>query len=88
MTEGSITLTIQFVPPGFWQLLEFEYRFKVVSHILQLIETKSWDLDCVPYRESIEYLSELEPQTVMTQCFEYYLSPVNKENETGKWTVC
>ncbi|KAK4315020.1 hypothetical protein Pmani_013724 [Petrolisthes manimaculis] len=68
---------------GFWQILEFDYRFKVVSHILQLIETKSWALDCVPYKESVEILSELEPRAVMVQCFEYYLAPTDNENESG-----
>ncbi|XP_071531975.1 sister chromatid cohesion protein DCC1 isoform X1 [Panulirus ornatus] len=68
---------------GFWQMLEFDYHFKVVSHILNMIETKSWPLDGVPRCEAIKGLSELEPRNIMTQCFDYYLKPSDKDTEDG-----
>nr|XP_045599029.1 sister chromatid cohesion protein DCC1-like isoform X1 [Procambarus clarkii] len=68
---------------GFWQTLEFDYQFKVVSHILNLIDSKSWPLDGVPRYETFKELSELEPRTVITQCFDYYLKPTGKERDDG-----
>ncbi|XP_042213947.1 sister chromatid cohesion protein DCC1-like isoform X2 [Homarus americanus] len=68
---------------GFWQLLEFDYHFKVVSHILALIESKSWPLDGIPRMEAIKALSELEPLTIMMQCFDYYLKPTDKDTDEG-----
>lgn len=68
---------------GFWQILEFDYRFKVVSHILNLIESKSWPLDGVRRCEAIKELSELEPRTVITQCFDYYLTPTDRDTDDG-----
>nr|XP_045599030.1 sister chromatid cohesion protein DCC1-like isoform X2 [Procambarus clarkii] len=71
---------------GFWQTLEFDYQFKVVSHILNLIDSKSWPLDGVPRYETFKELSELEPRTVITQCFDYYLKPTGKERDDGLTT--
>lgn len=69
---------------GFWQILEFDYHFKVVSHILNMIDSKSWPLDGVPRCEAIKALSELEPRTVMTQCFDYYLKCSDKDTDDGE----
>lgn len=69
---------------GFWQVLEFDYRFKVVSHILNLIEEKSLPLDGIPRISTIKVLSELEPRPVITQCFDYYLKPTGVDTDDGK----
>lgn len=68
---------------GFWQVLEFDYRFKVVSHILNLIEEKSLPLDGIPRISTIKALSELEPRPVITQCFDYYLKPTGVDTDDG-----
>ncbi|KAK7075134.1 Sister chromatid cohesion protein DCC1 [Halocaridina rubra] len=68
---------------GFWQILDFDYRFKVVSDILNLIESKSWPLDSVPRVETIRTLSEFEPRPVVSQCFEYYLKPIGRVTDDG-----
>lgn len=68
---------------GFWQVLEFDYRFKVVSHILNLIEEKSLPLDGIPRISTIKVLSELEPRPVITQCFDYYLKPTGVDTDDG-----
>lgn len=68
---------------GFWQILEFDYRFKVVSDILNLIETNSWPLNGIPRIATIRTLSEAEPRPVVSQCFEYYLKPTGNITDEG-----
>ncbi|XP_068246946.1 sister chromatid cohesion protein DCC1 isoform X1 [Palaemon carinicauda] len=68
---------------GFWQILDFDYRFKVVSDILNLIETNKWPLDNVPRIATIRVLSESEPRAVISQCFEYYLKPTGNITDEG-----
>ncbi|XP_064088191.1 sister chromatid cohesion protein DCC1-like [Macrobrachium nipponense] len=68
---------------GFWQILDFDYRFKIVSDILNLIETNKWPLDSIPRIATIRVLSETEPRAVISQCFEYYLKPVGKITDEG-----
>ena len=69
---------------GFWQLLDFDYLFKVVSDILNLIETKKWPLEGIPRIETLKALSENEPRAVVSQCFEYYLKPTGNITDEGK----
>jgi len=66
---------------GHWRILEFDYRFKVVSHILNLIDEQKYNLDSIPREATIKTLSALEPKTVITQCFDYYLKSTDKKDE-------
>lgn len=68
---------------GFWQIPDFDYLFKIVSHITNLIQEKGWPLDAIPHDEALEELSKHEPRTVMAQCLEYYLQPTHTEREDG-----
>ena len=76
-------MLISFFLIGYWQVLEFDYRFKVVSHILNLIEEKGLPLDQIPRLDTIKELSELEPKSVIAQAFDYYLVSTNKDTDSG-----
>ena len=47
---------------GYWQLLDPDFRDRVMVRILTLLEEKGWSYDCVPGDECCEILSELEPR--------------------------
>ncbi|CAL4087589.1 unnamed protein product [Meganyctiphanes norvegica] len=68
---------------GHWQILDFDYRFKVVSHILNLIDEQKYSLDRIPREATIKTLSALEPKAVITQCFDYYLKSTDKKDDNG-----
>ncbi|KAK8400509.1 hypothetical protein O3P69_003283 [Scylla paramamosain] len=66
---------------GFWQIPKFDYQFRIVSHLTNLIGDQGWPLDGIPYEEALNELSKLEPRTVMAQCLDYYLEPMHAERE-------
>ncbi|KAG0727391.1 Sister chromatid cohesion protein DCC1 [Chionoecetes opilio] len=66
---------------GFWQTPEFNYLFRMVSHITNLVAQRAWPLNGIPYEEALDELSKLEPRTVMAQCLDYYLHPMHEERE-------
>lgn len=68
---------------GFWQIPEFDYQFKIVSLITNLIGKQGWPLDGIPYEKALNELSKLQPRTVMAQCLDYYLQPMHAEKEDG-----
>lgn len=70
---------------GFWRILDFDYLFRIVSHITNLVQERGWPLDAIPHDKALEELSKLEPRTVMTQCLEYYLEPMHTDDEDGKF---
>ncbi|XP_076064457.1 sister chromatid cohesion protein DCC1 isoform X2 [Oratosquilla oratoria] len=69
---------------GFWQILEFDYKFKVFSHIINLVDTQSWALDCISKDAVLRLLNNVEPRTIISQCFDFYLSSTNVENDNGE----
>lgn len=66
---------------GHWLTLDFDYRFKVVSHILNLIDDQKYNLDSIPREATIKTLSALEPKAIITQCFDYYLKSTDKKDD-------
>ncbi|KAL7645339.1 UNVERIFIED_CONTAM: hypothetical protein RMT77_003725 [Armadillidium vulgare] len=60
----------------YWCLLDFEYHFGVLSLFLNLIDSNSVPLNEIKKDELMEELKELESQTILEQCFNYFFSPV------------
>ncbi|KAJ8869660.1 hypothetical protein PR048_028653 [Dryococelus australis] len=68
---------------GAWRVLDHEYLFRVVSHILNLVDENSWPLSAVPRGETISTLSNLVPEYVLAQCFDWYTEPT-EDNHHGE----
>ncbi|KAF5274409.1 hypothetical protein FQA39_LY07289 [Lamprigera yunnana] len=52
--------------------LDFEYHFRVLSHMLKLIEENSWALDEIDYEETMNALDDFIPSEVLTCLFDLY----------------
>ena len=59
-----------------WFVLEQEYQMKVLSYILKLFNDNSWPLDCVKKKETVESLSDLVNDQIVSQVFDIYCSPM------------
>lgn len=57
---------------GFWRILDFDYHFRVFSHIVDLIDSESIPTNKIPKQMIIETLKELEPCEIIEQCFHWY----------------
>ncbi|XP_046384784.1 sister chromatid cohesion protein DCC1 [Ischnura elegans] len=68
---------------GYWRLLEFDYHFRVLTYILNLVEENSWPFDEVPKNETLESLSTLVPSDILEQCFGYYSEATGTYSDKG-----
>uniref|UniRef100_T1IL49 Sister chromatid cohesion protein DCC1 n=1 Tax=Strigamia maritima TaxID=126957 RepID=T1IL49_STRMM len=59
---------------GFWRVLEFEYEFRVVSLIVNLMEENSWAKTELLMAEVLDVLDELEPREILRHCLQLYAS--------------
>lgn len=50
--------------PGYWRILDTDYKEKVVVRILTLLEEMDWNYEAVPMKECCDILEELEPRCV------------------------
>ncbi|XP_037081411.1 sister chromatid cohesion protein DCC1-like [Pollicipes pollicipes] len=66
---------------GQYRQLECEYEFHVFSLVMKFIDENSWSADAVRRPPTLETLSELEPEAVVTACFDRYLRPVTEPAE-------
>ncbi|XP_047506444.1 sister chromatid cohesion protein DCC1 isoform X1 [Pieris napi] len=57
---------------GYYRLLEFDYEFRVLSYMLDLIEENSWPLDRVSKEVTLESLKDLAPMCVLEAMFGFY----------------
>lgn len=57
---------------GFYRLLDFDFEFRVISYMLDLIEENSWPLDKVSKEVTLESLKELVPESILEAVFEFY----------------
>lgn len=60
---------------GHYRLLEFDYEFRVLSYMLDLIEENSWPLDRVSKEVTLDSLKELVPQSIVEAMFRFYTVP-------------
>lgn len=57
---------------GYYRLLDFEYEFRVLSYMLDLIEENSWSLDQVSKEITLESLKDLAPMSILESMFGFY----------------
>uniref|UniRef100_A0A2A4JVD1 Sister chromatid cohesion protein DCC1 n=1 Tax=Heliothis virescens TaxID=7102 RepID=A0A2A4JVD1_HELVI len=57
---------------GFYRLLEFDYEFRVLSYMLDLIDENSWVFDRISKEVTMESLKELVPTSILEAMFRFY----------------
>ncbi|CAG9792993.1 unnamed protein product [Diatraea saccharalis] len=57
---------------GYYRLLDFDYEFRVLSYMLDLIEENSWPLDKISKEVTFESLKELLPISILEAMFRFY----------------
>nr|XP_021197886.2 sister chromatid cohesion protein DCC1 [Helicoverpa armigera] len=57
---------------GFYRLLEFDYEFRVLSYMLDLIDENSWVFDRISKEVTMESLKELVPNSILEAMFRFY----------------
>ncbi|KAJ0171436.1 hypothetical protein K1T71_012986 [Dendrolimus kikuchii] len=55
-----------------YRILEFDYEFRVLSYMLDLIEENSWPLDKISKDETLNSLKELVPLQILEAMFRFY----------------
>lgn len=56
----------------YYRLLEFDYEFRVLSYMLDLIDENSWSLDRISKEVTVESLKELVPLPILEAMFRFY----------------
>ena len=59
-------------------MLEHSYHFEVLTRLLNLVEENSWAYNQVNKVELIETLSDLIPEEILYECFDWYSKPLGK----------
>lgn len=57
---------------GYYRLLEFDYEFRVLSYMLDLIEENSWDLDKISKENTMDALKDFISPTILEPMFHFY----------------
>ncbi|XP_045455623.1 sister chromatid cohesion protein DCC1 [Melitaea cinxia] len=57
---------------GYYRLLEFDYEFRVLSYMLDLIEENSWPLNKISKEITFESLKDLVPKCILEAMFMFY----------------
>ncbi|CAH2097617.1 unnamed protein product [Euphydryas editha] len=55
-----------------YRLLEFDYEFRVLSYMLDLIDENSWSLDRISKEITFESLKDLVPRCILESMFMFY----------------
>ena len=70
---------------GRWILLDMDYRLRLLTLITNYVEENSWPLDKVRKTETIKTLEGIEPESLLSQVFDLYLS--KNENEEDVYSL-
>nr|XP_033788967.1 sister chromatid cohesion protein DCC1 [Geotrypetes seraphini] len=57
---------------GCWRILDFDYEMKLLSHVIQLVDSESWSFSKVPLSLCLQELETLEPKDMIEHCLECY----------------
>lgn len=64
----------------YYRLLDFEYEFRVLSFMLDLIEENSWPLDKISKEVTLDSLKELVPPPILEAMFRFYTKKSSVED--------
>lgn len=68
---------------GHWRLLDADYKDRVVTGILTLLEEKDWSYEAVPVKECCDILEELEPRNILEHCLNCYGEITSMDSDSG-----
>lgn len=57
---------------GYYRVLDFDFEFRVLSYMLDLIEENSWPLEKVSKEVTFESLKQLVPESILEAVFGFY----------------
>ncbi|XP_060680174.1 sister chromatid cohesion protein DCC1 isoform X3 [Hemiscyllium ocellatum] len=66
---------------GYWRILEFEYEIKLLSHVIQLVDSESWSFSKIPLAICLQELEILEPREMIEHCLNCYGKRYTNEAE-------
>ncbi|XP_013191769.2 sister chromatid cohesion protein DCC1 [Amyelois transitella] len=64
---------------GYYRLLEFDYEFRVLSYMIDLIEENSWPLNRISKEITLDSLKDLVPLAILESMFGFYTFESVKE---------
>ncbi|KAJ2941258.1 hypothetical protein O0L34_g3456 [Tuta absoluta] len=67
---------------GYYRLLEFDYEFRVLSYMLDLIDENSWPIDKISREITLDSLKELVPLPILEAMFKFYTEKSIEEEGT------
>lgn len=59
-------------------MLDYSYHFEVLTRLLCLVDENSWAYNQVIKVELVETLSDLIPEEIISECFDWYTKPLGK----------
>lgn len=68
---------------GYVRILDFDYKFNVLSQIVNVIESRSLPLDKIPKDSVIEALEDLIPKDIIEKCFIWFANETDEVDENG-----
>lgn len=57
------------------RIIDFEYHFRVLSYMLDLIQENSWELNEIDKNETIASLEDIVPKLILEKLFNLYTEP-------------
>lgn len=65
---------------NYYRLLDFDYEFRVLSYMLDLIEENSWPLNKISKEVTLDSLKDLVPGSILGAMFNFYTNPTMVED--------
>ncbi|VVC93441.1 unnamed protein product [Leptidea sinapis] len=73
---------------GYYRLLDFDFEFRVLSYMLDLIEENSWELDNISKEITMESLKDLVPKSILESMFGFYTEQCGQFYKYKEDKVC
>merc|ERR1719215_5202 len=78
LIEGLKSVDAIEMDSGKWTLIDSDFRMRIVSLICNLISENSWSWSKVPKIDTVQILSEIEPQIIISQVFDHFFDSEGK----------
>lgn len=69
---------------GYFRILDFDYKFNVLSQIVEIIESKSFPTNKVLMDPVIEAVQDVVPKKIAEKCFLWFLHETDDTDESGQ----
>jgi len=64
------------------RLVQSEYLFQVLSHVLDCVDSNSWDKTCVSMGDVIDAMGLLHPDFIVKKVFDWFFVPTTGDGES------